>query len=53
MLLRAVQVSSIFAARDLAKLEDTRDPRAVRAIEYAISKTRDVIDVIERKLDLS
>jgi len=42
--------AAIFAARDLAQLKDTRDPRAARAIEEAISKARYLIDVIDRKL---
>ena len=42
--------AAIFAARDLAQLKDTRDPRVARAIEEAISKARYLIDVIDRKL---
>jgi hypothetical protein len=41
--------AAIFAARDLAKFKDPREPTAARAIEEAISKARYLIDIIERK----
>ena len=45
--------AAIFAARDLAKLKEPRElhsPRAVSAIEDAISKAKRLVDAIERKL---
>jgi hypothetical protein len=42
--------AAIFAARDLAAHKDPRDPRAVRAIEEAISKARYIVEIITRKL---
>jgi|KBSMisStaDraftv2_1062788.scaffolds.fasta_scaffold02519_8 alkylhydroperoxidase family enzyme len=42
--------AAIFAARDVAKFKNPREPAAARAIEEAVSKARYLIDVIERKL---
>lgn len=45
--------AAIVAARDLAQVKDTRDPRAARAIEAAVSKARFLVELIERKLSAS
>jgi hypothetical protein len=44
------QTSSHFATRDFAAHKDACDPRAVRAIEEAISKARYIVEVITCKL---
>jgi len=45
-----VIAAAIFAARYLATCKGTSDPRAVNAVEEAITKARLLVDVIERKL---
>jgi hypothetical protein len=42
--------AAIFAVRDLANCKDPPEPRATRAIEEAVSKSRYLVEVIEQKL---